>query len=327
MLLFLALLGDTLFGGVFYRFHPVLLMGSISRTLERWFFAWTSSLVGLRILGILLVLTVSGLFMTGSATLLFLLGINGYHALSDLLTVFWGYQLLAGRSLEIHVRQVYKPLLAGEIASARAALSRIVGRDTGGLDQTGILRGAIESLSENANDALSAPLFFFALGGLPLLMGYKAVSTLDSQVGYKSPPYRDLGWASARLDDCLAFIPARLTLLVLLLLFGPAAARLREIPVVKVWEEAFRFRLAHPSPNSGHSISGFAALLGVRVGGGAFYGGTWSAKPWIGEGREHLTTADLENALRLYRRFRWAVLGGVGVVSLLGMAWSSWKGI
>lgn len=320
LLLFLALLGDTLFGGVFYRFHPVLAMGSVARTLERCFLSLTGSPVWLRTFGILLALTVPGLFMMGSFFVLSFLDRQKLWFLGDFLTVFWGYQLLAGRSLETHVQVVYRHILEGDVSGARVSLSRIVSRDTGELDRTGVLRGAIESLSENANDALLAPLFFFALGGLPLLMGYKAVSTLDSQVGYKSPPYRDLGWASARFDDLLAFIPARMTLLVLLLLFGFSAARLRVVPVASLWKEAWSFRLAHPSPNSAHSMSAFSALLGVRLGGGASYGGIWSEKPWIGTGREQLTPDDLGNALRLFRRFRWILLAGVGAGILLWMA-------
>lgn len=317
LLLFLSLLLDTFWGGAFYRFHPVLAMGAIGRFIEKQFLALTASPVGLRVMGIVLAVTVPGIFMTGSAILLFLLGINGYHALADLLTVFWGYQLLAGRSLETHVRSVFLFLAEGNLPEARNALAMIVGRDTRDLDQTEVLRGAIESLSENTNDALCAPLFFFALGGIPLLMGYKAVSTLDSQVGYKRLPYRDLGWASARLDDFLAFLPARLTLLALILLFGPSAARARGVPFRQIREEAWEYRLAHPSPNSAHPMSGFAALLGVRIGGGASYGGVWSPKPWIGRGREHLTPEDLQRALRIYRQFRWSLLSGVGVIVFL----------
>lgn len=321
LLLFLSLLLDTFWGGDFYRFHPVLAMGAIGRFIEKQFLALTASPFALRVTGIVLAVTVPGIFMTGSAILLFLLGINGYHALADLLTVFWGYQLLGGRSLETHVRSVLLLLGEGNLPGARNALAMIVGRDTRNLDQTEIVRGAIESLSENANDALCAPLFFFALGGVPLLMGYKAVSTLDSQVGYKFPPYRDLGWASARLDDLLAFLPARLTLLALILLFGPSAARDRGVPFRQIRQEAWEYRLAHPSPNSAHSMSGFAALLGVRIGGGASYGGVWSPKPWIGRGREQLTPDDLQRALRIYRQFRWSLLSGAGAIVFLWMAW------
>ncbi|MHB1285616.1 MAG: adenosylcobinamide-phosphate synthase CbiB [Leptospirales bacterium] len=326
VLVFLSLLLDTFWGGLLYRFHPVMAMGLMGRFLEKRFLALTDSPVALKILGVLLALTVPGFFMIGSAVLLFALGVNGYWFLADSLTVFWGYQLLAGRSLETHVDAVLRRLSEGDLSAARKSLSMIVGRDTGNLDQTEILRGAIESLSENATDALSAPLFYLVLGGVPLMMGYKAVSTLDSQVGYKSPPYRDLGWASARLDDLLACLPARLTLVALILLFGGSAARERGVTVRRIFSEAWKYRLAHPSPNSAHSMSAVAALVGVRIGGGASYGGVWSPKPWIGDGREDLTEKDLQKSLGIFRHFRWILLGGVGLGALLLEGLSFWKG-
>lgn len=326
ILVFLSLLLDTFWGGLFYRFHPVVAMGFVGRFLEERFLALTRSPVVLRILGVFLALTVPGSFLIGSAVVLFDLAVDGHWLLADSLTVFWGYQLLAGRSLETHVDAVLRRLAEGDLSGARTSLSMIVGRDTGNLDQTGILRGAIESLSENATDALCAPLFFLVLGGVPLMMGYKAVSTLDSQVGYKSPPYQDLGWASARLDDLLAFLPARLTLIALILLFGGTAARERGVTRRQVFSEAWKYRLAHPSPNSAHSMSAVAALVGVRIGGGASYGGVWSPKPWIGDGREDLTEKDLQKSLGIFRHFRWILLGGVGLGVLFLEGLSFWKG-
>ena len=308
VLFFLALAGDTWWGGRFYRFHPVVAMGRSGRWLERLILRTVSRPWLLRCLGMVLLFGVVLLFGGGSALFLFFLDHWGEGDLAALLTVFWGYQLLAGKSLEDHVEAVYSSLVTGDLSGARAALARIVGRDTEDLDRSGIVRGAIESLSENANDALVAPLFFFALGGVGLLMAYKSVSTLDSQVGYKYSPYRDLGWASARADDLMAFLPARLSLLLLLGFFGFSAARRRGVSFATICKEAFASRLAHPSPNSAHTMSAFAAFLGIRMGGGASYRKTWTPKPWIGTGREALFPEDLSNALRIYRRFRLALL-------------------
>ncbi|WP_077304868.1 adenosylcobinamide-phosphate synthase CbiB [Leptospirillum ferriphilum] len=313
VLFFLALAGDTFWGGRFYRFHPVVAMGRTGRWLERLILRTVSRPWLLRFWGMLLLFGVVLLFGAGSVLFLFVLDYWGQADLAALLTVFWGYQLLAGKSLEDHVEAVYSPLVAGDLSGARAALARIVGRDTEELDLSGIVRGAIESLSENANDALVAPLFFFALGGVGLLMGYKSVSTLDSQVGYKYPPYRDLGWASARADDLMAFLPARLSLLFLLAFFGFSAARRRGVSFGTICAEAFGSRLAHPSPNSAHTMSAFAALLGIRLGGGASYRKTWTPKPWIGTGREALFPDDLSDALRIFRRFRMVLLLLAGV--------------
>jgi adenosylcobinamide-phosphate synthase len=314
LLFFLALAGDTFWGGRFYRFHPVVAMGRSGRWLERIFLRAGSRPGVLRCFGILLVLAIVLLFGGGSALVLVLLDREGRGDVASVLTVLWGYQLLAGKSLEDHVSDVYAGLASGSLPRARQALSKIVGRDTENLDLSGIVRGAVESLSENANDAFVAPLFFFAFGGLPLLMAYKGVSTLDSQVGYKHAPYRELGWASARADDLLAFLPARLSLLLLVVFFGFSAARRRGLPFRRIFEEALEDRLSHPSPNSAHAMSAFAALLGIRLGGGASYQGTWTPKPWIGTGRETLLAEDLSDALRLFRRFRQALLLFSGAV-------------
>lgn len=326
VLLFLAVLGDTLWGGYFYRFHPVVAMGQAGRSLERLFLRSVAPPLVQRWLGVLLVLMIVLPFSISSALILVVLDRAGLAWLAGALTVFWGYQLLAGRSLETHVATVLFFLEKGDLEDARRSLARIVSRDTGMLDRSGVIRGAIESLSENANDALVAPLFYFALGGIPLLMAYKAVSTLDSQVGYKTPPYRDLGWASARLDDLLAFLPARLSLLFLLLLFGAFASKKRNTTFKDLFKEAVSGRLSHPSPNSAHSMSAFAALLGVRLGGGASYGNRWNEKPWIGSGRESLTIEDLSGALSIFRKFRWSVLALTGCVTAFVLCWKMWEG-
>lgn len=316
-LVFASVLADTLWGGRFYRWHPVRTMGAMGRILERAFFGWTENPLALRLLGVVLVVAVSGTFGFGCALALRILSEAGLAPVGAVLTVAFGYLLLAGRSLETHVRDVLVPLEREDLPGARRALSAIVGRDTERLDAPGVIRGAIESLSENANDALVAPLVYFFLGGLPGLMGYKAVSTMDSQVGYKAHPYRDLGWSSARLDDLLAFVPARITLVVLVVLFGPTAAAGRKTTFMAVVREAWRYRMCHPSPNSGLPMSSFAALLDVRLGGGAYYNGRWVEKPWIGDGRSEPTLDDLRTGLRIFRRFRWGICLASGLVALL----------
>lgn len=326
ILLFLSVAGDTLWGGHFYRFHPVVAMGMTGRILERLFLRQDASGLVQRWKGVLLVLGVVLPFSCATALLLVMLDRAGLGWMAGALTVFWGYQLLAGRSLETHVSNVLEYLEKDDLAGARQSLSRIVSRDTDRLECSGVIRGAIESLSENTNDALVAPLFYFALGGIPLLMAYKAVSTLDSQVGYKTPPYRDLGWASARLDDLLAFLPARLSLLLLLLLFGYSASKKRRTKFKTLFREALSNRLNHPSPNSGHSMSAFAVLLGIRLGGGASYGNRWSEKPWIGFGRESLTIEDLSGALSIFRKFRWSIFIMAGCATAFLSCWRVWGG-
>ena len=121
------------------------------------------------------------------------------------------WPLVALRSLHDHVAAVAKPMRAGDIAAARDAVSRIVGRDPATLDEAGIARAAIESLAENASDGIVAPVFWGALFGLPGILGYKAINTLDSMIGHRSERHEAFGWAAARIDDVANFIPARLT--------------------------------------------------------------------------------------------------------------------
>ncbi|MCL4484870.1 MAG: adenosylcobinamide-phosphate synthase CbiB [Nitrospirae bacterium] len=301
-----ALLIDLATGERIFFLHPVPLMGRLTVSLEGKIRAHVSSR-RLRLGGILLPLLVCGLFGVGSWALLVLAEKAGGRLLRQGLEVFWSVQLLASRSLYDHVRKVGEMLSAGDLAGARAALSRIVGRDTEGLGEDGIARGALESLWENTNDALVAPLFYLLVLGVPGLMVYKAASTLDSMVGYKNERYRDLGWASARIDDLFAYIPARITFFLMFLFLLPFVSPGREgqgrlAGPDSVLSTALRYRRAHPSPNSGYPIAAFSALRGVRLGGGAFYFGRWVEKPVIGAGPDP-GREDLEAGLNLYRMF------------------------
>jgi adenosylcobinamide-phosphate synthase len=169
----------------------------------------------------------------------------------------------------------------GDKEGARRKLSMIVGRDTKELDDKGVLKAVIETLSENASDGIIAPMFYFAIGGLPLAMAYKAVNTLDSMVGYRNEKYKNFGWASARLDDIANFIPARITgMLIVMATFilkmSVAAGRLSLRTMLRDGEK-------HLSPNSGIPEAAMAGALGIRLGGPSFYAGMLVEKPYIGE--------------------------------------------
>ncbi len=276
--------------------HPVVLIGRWGRFLEELFLRHLSGGLPQRIGGILLLLLVS---LPVSLLTWWLIRLSGSKIFGNLLSVYLASLFLAGKGLYVHVRDVLIFLEKGDLPGARTALSRIVGRDTAGLPEPALARGALESLSENLTDAVIAPLFFLILGGVPLLVFYKAVSTMDSQVGYKNERYRDLGWASARMDDFLAFVPARLTLLLCLasaLFSRNSGYSLRKRAGVMI-----RDRLLHPSPNSGHGIAGYAGLLAISLGGGASYSGQWVEKPVIGEGFPKPDAGALRKALFLYR--------------------------
>lgn len=206
---------------------------------------------------------------------------------------------LATRSLRNSARDVLQALTSGNLAQARTKLSLFVGRDTQNLSQAEILRAVMETVTENATDGAIAPLFYAiigafipAIGSIPLALAYKAASTLDSMVGYRSAPYTYIGWFSARLEDYLTWLPCRLTVLTLALLSG----RPRQ-----VWKICRRDAVKDPSPNSGWSECAYAAVLGVQVGGINWYGGVAKSKPLLGEAIYPITVVRVEQALELTR--------------------------
>lgn len=195
---------------------------------------------------------------------------------------------LAQRSLYDHVRKVADALQQSDIASARRAVAMIVGRDTQELDEPGVARAAIESLAESFCDGVAAPLFWFVLLGLPGIWTYKAINTADSMIGHREEPYRAFGWAAARMDDVLNFIPARIAGCVLCI-----AGR-------GGWGTMWRDARKHTSPNAGWPEAAMAGALGLRLGGPVAYDGLTHHKPWIGNGRPSAMGDDIRRALRLY---------------------------
>lgn len=200
------------------------------------------------------------------------------------------FSAMALRTLDREARAVAKVLASGDLPAARRQVGRLVGRDTEGLDAAGVARSAVESVAESSVDGVTAPLFFAVLGGGPLAMAYRAVNTLDSTVGHLDERHREIGWASARLDDALNWIPARVTggLLVL-------SAALCGEDAAGAWRVFRRDRLRHASPNAGHPEAAMAGALGLRLGGPLSYGGEVQDKPWIGDGSG---AAEAEHILR-----------------------------
>lgn len=218
------------------------------------------------------------------------------------------WPLVALRSLHDHVAAVANPLQGGDIASAREAVSRIVGRDPAALDEAGIARAAIESLAENASDGIVAPVFWGALFGLPGILGYKAINTLDSMIGHRSERHEAFGWAAARIDDVANFIPARLTGFLFVLL-----APKRSQALSCMTRDARR----HRSPNAGWPEAAMAGALRVRVSGPRIYHGSATDEPWLNEGARDPLAADIVEGLTIYRR---AMLLLAGVLAILAFA-------
>jgi adenosylcobinamide-phosphate synthase len=239
----------------------------------------------------------------------------------QLTTGWWGiaaigilaWPLVALRSLHDHVSAVAQPLKAGDIEAARAAISRIVGRDPATLDEAGIARASIESLAENASDGVVAPLFWGAIFGLPGIVAYKAINTLDSMIGHRTPRHEAFGWAAARFDD-LVNLPA--SRLAAALLIGGAAMTSRAA-AMEAWRAVVGDARHHRSPNAGWPEAAMAGALGLALAGPRSYGGKEVADAFMGNGRRAATVNDIRRALALYRRADALLIGLWALTALL----------
>lgn len=203
------------------------------------------------------------------------------------------WPLIALRSMHDHVAAVARPLMAGDLGTARQAVSMIVGRDPAQLDSAGIARAATESLAENSSDGIIAPLFWGALLGLPGIAGYKAINTMDSMIGHRNTRYEAFGKTAARLDDVVNWLPARLTGVLFDLASGRAGSALRVM---------LRDARAHRSPNAGWPEGAMAGALDIRLSGPRIYGDRIAEEPWLNPGAPDPGPQDLSRALALYRR-------------------------
>lgn len=208
---------------------------------------------------------------------------------------------LSKRVLKIEI------LLEKDLESAKKELSMIVGRDTKPLDKQGVRRAMLETLSENLNDGFIAPLFYYLLGGLPFLYTYKTANTLDSMVGYKNERFKDFGFFSAKIDDFLNYIPARLTaILIFLVALDP-----------EVLKYIKKYGRKHSSPNSGYPEAALAGVLKCRFGGPNYYGGILVDKPYIGEIEREITTHDVEKSVKVMKNASYlAIMIGIMVLFL-----------
>jgi adenosylcobinamide-phosphate synthase len=295
-----ALLGWP--GGLFARIgHPVVWLGALIGALDRRCNRTGDAPWQRRVAGVAAALVVialaAALGWAAQATVAF-----GWSRMFLLGILAWPF--IALRSLHDHVAAVARPLEAGDVAAARTAVSMIVGRDPAQLDQAGIARAAIESLAENTSDGIVAPVFWGALFGLPGIVGYKAVNTLDSMIGHRTVRHESFGWAAARIDDLLNFIPARLTGFLLALLSARPQAAMACMA---------RDARAHRSINAGWPEAAMAGALGVRLCGPRSYHGVLADEPWLNASARDPAAADLISGLKLYR-CAMLLLGGLLVI-------------
>jgi adenosylcobinamide-phosphate synthase len=203
--------------------------------------------------------------------------------------------LLAQRDLLGHVAAVAERLVPGDLPGARLALSRIVGRDVDRLDEAGMARATIESAAESFSDGVVAPAFWYALLGLPGVLAFKVVSTADSMIGHRTPRHAAFGWAAARLDDIMNFVPARISVALL-----AAAAPLVGRSPAEAFAVARHDAARHESPNAGWPEAAAAGALGVALGGPRSYDGAGVEGAWLNaDGRHNPDAHDVRTAIRL----------------------------
>ncbi len=215
---------------------------------------------------------------------------------------------VAARSLAVHARSVAWALKLS-LEEGREAVGMMVGRDVTHLDEAGVIRACVESVAEGACDGVIAPLFYGALGGGAGAMAYRAVNTLDSMVGHNDGRYAHFGTASAKLDDALNLVPARLTGMLLC-----ASAPMVGLDGENAWRTYHRDRHQHPSPNSAHGMAAMAGALGIRLCGPAHYDGEAMDKPWLGDALTQPTVEHIHQSVELMLR---AHLLAVGLFTVL----------
>ncbi|MBR8826867.1 MAG: cobalamin biosynthesis protein [Gomphosphaeria aponina SAG 52.96 = DSM 107014] len=298
VVLLLAAFLDYLLGDPWGWLHPVQVMG--------WFIARFSHLLiiyltqnwqrrwGGVFLGVVLIF--------GSAVVGWLIVLGAtriYPFLGMMVEVILLASCFALKSLSLAAVTVLKSLAKKDIKTARCQLSKYVGRDTENLSESEILRAVLETVAENATDGVTAPLFYAILGAfipgvgsVPLALGYKAASTLDSMIGYRQEPFTDIGWFSAQFEDRLTWLPCRLTVLTLALIAGKPGL---------VLAICRRDAVQDPSPNSGWSECVYAAILGVQLGGVNVYHGVVKQKPFLGDPVGAIAPTTIHQALFLTR--------------------------
>ena len=294
----LALLAERIFGypKPLYQTigHPVEWIGKLLAALEIALYDSEAEPMQARLRG---AVTLIALVIAAAVPTILISSVLSHFNYGWIIEALLATTLIAQHSLHEHVSAVGKGLDIS-LAEGRKAVSMIVGRDPAALDESGVVKGALESLAENTSDGIVAPVFWYALLGLPGIAIYKVINTADSMIGHKSERFIDFGWAAARLDDLVNLPASRLTGLM----FAGAAAwndKVRgKIALQAMWRDAPK----HNSPNAGWPESALAASLGVKFGGPRRYDGSLVDLPWMGEGRETLNRDDIRKGLRLYGR-------------------------
>ena len=270
-----AVLVDLAIGDPTYRGHPVRLMGGTLTAVEKVLRRLGADGYGG---GIALFVSLAVIWTGGLSALVLTAGLVASW-LGWLLHAFIVYSLLALGDLLRHVWRIEEALARNDVGAARAAIGHLVGRDTEPMDAAACRRAAIESLSENLTDGFTSPLFWYVVAGLPALVLFKVVSTMDSMVGYKTPRYLQFGWCGARLDDAMNYLPARLTWI----LIAALAAVLPGCSGRKALVVGLQQHAVLPGPNSGWSEAATAGALRRKLIGPIWMQGRLVTDTWLGE--------------------------------------------
>ncbi len=275
------------------RGHPVAVFGRVAAKLEQVTYR-DSRIAGAVHVGLL----VGTVGLLGAAVQQAAERGGRFWSISATATATW--VSLGGTSLVRTGLAMSQLLERGDIEAARRLLPSLCGRDPARLDGAGLTRASLESVAENTSDAQVAPLLYAAVGGVPAVLAYRGINTLDSMVGYRSPRYIRFGWAAAKLDDAANYVAARVTA-ALVVMFAPCVSG-SPSGAVRAWR---RDAAGHPSPNAGVVEAAFAGALGVRLGGPTQYHRELQIRPTLGDGREP-RVADLRRAVAL----SWVVQAG-----------------
>lgn len=272
----LGFLLDLCLGDPIWMPHPVVCIGKCISKAEpfiRRMFPETPA--GERNAGMMMAILIPVSSMGISAGILLIAYHINFH-FWFLLQTFWAYQILATRCLAQESRKVHRLLY--DVNKARKQIARLVGRDTQHLTKEEIIKACVETVAENTSDGVTAPLFYLMLGGVPLGFFYKAINTLDSMIGYRNEKYQYFGWASAKLDDIVNFLPSRICALLMIL-----SAFLANYDGKQAFHIFLRDRNKHLSPNAAQTESVAAGALGMQLGGAHSYFGEIVDKPTIGD--------------------------------------------
>lgn len=289
-----AFLIDACIGDPRSRYHPVVLIGILILVLEKFLRRDEDGYIKKICKGGLLVAIVLVVTYAAGLAIVYLLSLTGSLTLTIFMQALALSFMITPRSLSEAGKEIYNFLDADNLAMARYKVGWIVGRDTDYLNEAEVVRATVETVSENTVDGIISPLFYFAIGGLPLAIAYRAVNTMDSMLGYKNEKYLYFGRVAARMDDIANFIPARITAILFLI-----SALILNLDFKNAFAMMKRDANKHPSPNGGYAEATVAGALNIQLGGINSYFGVPHFRAYMGDPIETLRPQHILSAIRM----------------------------